>query len=88
MCAINTLVGDGSRTGRGMGMALLKQFETTSFAVTNPCSLLLCRVVSLMKWNSGKNTRVDHTALAVPFHSSTIQFQTSKRTRIPPFASQ
>ena len=43
---------------RGMGMALSKQFETTSFAVTNPCSLLSCRDVS---------SRVAHRALAWPF---------------------
>ena len=39
---------------RGMRMAPLQQFETTLFAVTNLCSLLLCRVVSWMKWHSVK----------------------------------
>ena len=46
-------------------MELVKQFGTTSFAVTNPRSLLLCRVLDEVELS--ENTRVDHRALAVPF---------------------
>ena len=72
---------------RGMGMALSKLFETTSFAVTNLCSLLLCRVASMMEWNSVK-THASIRALAVSFHSSTFHVQTTKKTRICSSQSQ
>ena len=50
---------------RGVGMALSKQFETTSFAVTHPCSLSVvsCRILDGVELS--KNTRVDHRAFAV-----------------------
>ena len=41
-----------------------------------------CCVVSRHRVELSENTRVDHRALAVSFHSSTFQCQTSKRTRI------
>ena len=67
---------------RGFGMELVKQFGTTSFAVTNPRSLLLCRVASLMKWNSVKTHALITEPLPFLSRSSTFQFQTSERTRI------
>ena len=72
-------------------MVLSKQFETTSFAVTNPCSLLSCRVVSLTEWNSVKT----HVSIAEhwPFPLTALFFICKSarkriRTRAPPKTSR
>ena len=67
---------------RGMGMALSKQFETTSFAVTNPCFLLLSRVESLTERNSLKASVSITEHWLFLFTAPLSHFHTTKKTRI------
>ena len=90
MCAINTFAGDGSNTwyGKGTVKAVRNCFICCHKSLFP--SVVSCRVIEEVELS--ENTRVDDRALAVSFHSSTFQFQTSKRTRIltraPPKASR
>ena len=80
MCAINTFVGDGGKTWYGNGTVKAVRNDFICFRKSLLLSVVSCRILRGVEL--GENTRVDHRALAVSFHSSTFHLQTSKKTRI------
>ena len=80
MCAINTFVGDGSKTWNGNGTVKAVRNDFICCYKSSLPSVVSCRILDGVELS--ENTRVDHEALAVSFHSSTFHLQTSKKTRI------
>ena len=80
MCAINTFVEDGGNTWYGNGAVKAVRNDFICCHKSLLPSVVSCRILDGVELS--ENTRVDHRALAVSFHSSIFPLQTSKKTRI------
>ena len=80
LCAIDTHVGDGSKTWYENGTVKAVRNDFICCHKSLLPSVESCRILDRAELTESK--RVDHRALAVSFHSSTFHFHTTKKTRI------